>query len=64
MPEAHKIAHFLGILTGRALLWAAAVWERGGGTLALLEEFVAHFRHAFDHSRDGTGTHEHQAGRA
>lgn len=34
MPEARKIAHFLRLLTGHALLWATAVWEQEGGIIA------------------------------
>lgn len=56
MPEVRKLTHFMELLSGTALAWATAEWERGGGVRPSLDDFLARFQRAFDHSPDGWET--------
>lgn len=47
--ERSKDATVISLLTGWALEWATAVWERGKEELGSHERFMALFRAIFDH---------------
>lgn len=48
-----KTAQFLNLLTGRALKWASAVWERGGKPTNSYNWFIELFKGVFDHQLEG-----------
>lgn len=48
-----KIAQFINLLTGKALHWAIAVWEKGGKPTTLYKHFVALFKRVFNHQPEG-----------
>ncbi|XP_053486038.1 uncharacterized protein LOC128610642 [Ictalurus furcatus] len=56
MPEVRKLTHFMESLSGTALAWATAEWERGGGVRPSLDDFLARFQRPFDHSPDSWET--------
>lgn len=56
MPEVRKLTHFMELLSGPALAWVMAEWERGGDVRPSLTDLLAHFQRAFDHSPDGWET--------
>ena len=48
-----KVATVISLLTGRALAWTTAAWERGEEDLGSYEGFIAMFRAFFDHPPEG-----------
>lgn len=58
IPEEHKIAKFLSLLTGKALRWATAVLNQGGKPIGSYELFLSLFKKVFDHEPEGTEVSE------
>ena len=48
-PRGFKVATVIFLLTGRALEWATAIWERGENELGSYERFMALFSAGFYH---------------
>lgn len=47
MPEEVKVAEFINLFTGKALLWAMVVCEAGDKALSSFEQFQQLFRRVF-----------------
>ena len=47
--ERSRIAYLIGSLSGEALAWAAAVWERGSAVCYHYGSFTEEMRKVFDH---------------
>lgn len=43
----------ISLLTGKALTWATAIWDKGGELVSSKECFVSLFRQVFDHAPEG-----------
>ena len=48
--EESRIQYIIGLLRGRALDWATALWEGSPGLFSSCSEFVGEFKKVFDHS--------------
>lgn len=53
-----NIMNIISLLTGKALTWATAVWEKIGETVSSYEHFIAIFRRIFDHAPEGKAVGE------
>ena len=51
--ERSRIAYLIGSLSGEALAWAAAVWERGSAVCYDYSSFTDEMRKVFDHPVQG-----------
>ena len=51
--ERFRIAYLIGSLSGEALAWAAAVWERGSAVCYVYSSFTDEMWKVFDHSVRG-----------
>lgn len=49
----NKLTWLLGFLTGKAILWAMAVWEQGGNAISAYENFVTLIKQVFDYAPEG-----------
>lgn len=43
----------MSLLTGRAITWASAIWEKGGEPISSFERFLTMFHQVFDHRSSG-----------
>ncbi len=46
--ERSKVAFLISLLSGRALLWARAIWNSQSGIINSFDAFTTHFREVFD----------------
>lgn len=56
LPDQNKMAVMLMLLTGKAITWVSAIWEKGGEPISNFDYFLSMFKKVFDHTpeeRDG-----------
>lgn len=58
IPNKDKMVTIISLLTGKALTWATAVWEKKGKTVSTYGRFIAAFRQVFDHAPKGKAVSE------
>lgn len=55
LTDKQKIAQFMNMLLGKALQWAAAVWQSYDEALASFDQFLELFHHVYEHCLLGGG---------
>lgn len=56
--ERAKIAFIISLLTGRALLWARALWDAKGTVTQSFTHFITHFREVFSQASHTLSIHD------
>lgn len=56
--ERAKVAFFISLLTGRALLWARSLWDAKGTVTETLNNFIGHFREVFSPVTNSLSVHD------